>query len=316
MKDLTLDKVKNAKRESKYIDFKEKFDINQTQDWCEIIKDIVAMANSGGGCILIGAKNDGTPSGWDPTSVLNLDSAQITDKIAKYTGEQYSDFEIQEVKKNEHLLVALWVHSVPIPMIFIQPGTYDVGEGRQKTAFGKGTIYFRHGAKSEPGNAKDVKECIDREIEKIRKSWLGNIRKVVEAPPGYRVNILPPEVIESPIPTATPIRIVDDPTAPAYRKIDPDQTHPYRQKEVVQFVNQKLSGRKKITAYDVYCVRKVYNIDSTKTNFYYKSKFASPQYSNAFVDWLVEQYEKDPSFFDGAREKCKKWYMNKARHSI
>jgi len=92
---LTLDKVKEAKRESKYLDFKEKFDINQTQDWCEIIKDIIAMANSGGGCILIGARNDSTPSGWDVTPLLHLDPAQITDKIARYTGEQYADFEIQ-----------------------------------------------------------------------------------------------------------------------------------------------------------------------------------------------------------------------------
>lgn len=305
MKDLTLDKVKNAKRESKYLDFKEKFDINQAQEWCEIIKDIVAMANSGGGCILIGARNDGTPSGWDATPVLNLDPAQITDKIVRYTGDQYADFEIQEVEKNGHRLVALLIYPVSIPMIFIQPGTYDIGEGKQKTAFGKGTIYFRHGAKSEPGNAKDLKECIDREIEKIRKSWLGNIRKVVEAPHGYRVNVLPPEVVESPVPTATPIRIVDDPTAPAYRKIDPDKTHPHRQKEVVQLVNQKLSGRKKITAYDVYCVRKVYNIDRTKPNFYYKSKFASPQYSDVFVNWLVEQYEKNPLFFKKAREKIR-----------
>jgi len=56
MKTVFLDKARNAKRESKYIEFKERFDVNQSQYWCEIIKDIVAMANSGGGCILIGVK--------------------------------------------------------------------------------------------------------------------------------------------------------------------------------------------------------------------------------------------------------------------
>lgn len=161
IENVTPDKAKNAKRESKYVEFKEKFDITQLQDWCEIIKDIVAMANSGGGCILTGVKNDGTPSEWNPTPVLNLDPAQITDKIAKYTGEQFADFDIHEVEKNGHRLVALRVHGIPIPMVFIQPGTYDIGDGKQKTAFGKGTIYFRHGAKSEPGSSKDLKECID-----------------------------------------------------------------------------------------------------------------------------------------------------------
>lgn len=301
-----LDKARNAKRESKYIEFKEKFDINQPQDWCGIIKDIVAMANSGGGCILIGVKNNGTPSSWDPAPVLSLDPAKMTDKIARYTGEQFDAFEIQEAEKNGHRLAALQIHGISIPMIFIQPGTYDIGGGKQKSAFGKGTIYFRHGAKSEAGKSSDLRECINREVKQIRKSWLGNIRKVVEAPKGYRVNVLPPEIIESKLPDATAIRIVDDLTAPAYRKIDPDQTHPHRQKEIVELVNQRLSGRKKVTAYNVYCVRKVYNIDHTKPNFYYKSKFASPQYSDGFVDWLVDQYEKDNLFFEKTREGFRK----------
>ena len=54
-----------AKRESKYLEFKECFDINSAQDWCEIIKDIVAIANSGGGILVFGAKSDGTPVNYD-----------------------------------------------------------------------------------------------------------------------------------------------------------------------------------------------------------------------------------------------------------
>lgn len=42
-------KALTAKRESKHIEFKEGFNPSEARDWCEIIKDIVAMANSGGG---------------------------------------------------------------------------------------------------------------------------------------------------------------------------------------------------------------------------------------------------------------------------
>lgn len=86
---------------------------------------------------------------------------------------------------------------------------------------------------------------------------------------------------------------------------NPDITHPHRQKEVVQLVNQQLNDRKTITSHDIYCVRKIFRIDESKINFYYKSKFASPQYSNAFIDWLVEQFSKDSAFFDKAKQKCK-----------
>jgi hypothetical protein len=40
--------------ESATVDFKESLDPGSKQDWCELIKDIVAMTNSGDGCIVIG----------------------------------------------------------------------------------------------------------------------------------------------------------------------------------------------------------------------------------------------------------------------
>lgn len=192
--DKSLDRAISAKRESKYLDFKEKFDPNQAEDWCEIIKDIVAITNSGGGMIIIGVKNDGSPSKEDVSAVLRLDPAKITDKIAKYTGDQFGDFSIQEADRKGHKIAVLQTACVPVPMVFIQPGTYDVGERKQKTAFSRGSIYFRHGAKSEPGNSKDLREWVERELERIRKLWLVNIRKVVYAPTGYKVELLPPQV--------------------------------------------------------------------------------------------------------------------------
>lgn len=44
-----VDKGLKAKRESKHVDFKSSFDEESPGEWCELVKDIVAMANSGGG---------------------------------------------------------------------------------------------------------------------------------------------------------------------------------------------------------------------------------------------------------------------------
>jgi hypothetical protein len=49
-----------ARRESKRVDFKKSFDIASTGEWCEMIKDIVTMANSGSGAIVVGSRT--TPS--------------------------------------------------------------------------------------------------------------------------------------------------------------------------------------------------------------------------------------------------------------
>lgn len=49
--------------ESQKVDFKASFDPQSKQDWCELIKDIIAMTNSGGGCLIIGVNDDGSHSG-------------------------------------------------------------------------------------------------------------------------------------------------------------------------------------------------------------------------------------------------------------
>jgi len=301
-----IKKAKKAKKESRYIEFKEKFDVNSSQDWCEIIKDIVAIANSGNGCIIFGVKKDGSPSGYDLSSISSLDPAIITDKIAKYTGQQFSEFEIEESERDGYKIVILIIYGVSIPMVFTKPGTYSTGNGKQKTAFRRGTIYFRHGAKSEPGDSNDLIKVIEREIKERRKSWLGNIKKVVNAPTGHKVYIFPPNVKISTEPGATPIRITNKKQAPAYRLETPDLTHPYRQKEVIENVNRRLKGKKVINQYDILCVRRVYRINDSRPDFYYKSKYGVPQYSKEFIEWLVRSYKENSSFFDEARKKYKK----------
>jgi predicted HTH transcriptional regulator len=69
-----------AKRESKTIDFKRTFNPDQGADWCELVKDIVAMANSGGGYIIVGVNDDGSSAGDAYCeALLGLDPAQLTD---------------------------------------------------------------------------------------------------------------------------------------------------------------------------------------------------------------------------------------------
>jgi predicted HTH transcriptional regulator len=179
-----------APRESKHIDFKREFDVSSSEAWCELIKDIVAFANSGGGIIIFGVANDSTTVEFDAAPLLSYDTADIANKVAKYTGIHAIDFEIIEIQRGNKPRPALVVSETEVPIIFAKPGTYDVGGGKQKTAFGQGTIYFRHGSKSEPGNRDDLSRWRDREIARARKSWLGGIRKVVQAAPTDAITVL------------------------------------------------------------------------------------------------------------------------------
>ncbi len=93
-----LKKGLRAKRESKAIEFKESLDVTSSGEWCELIKDIVAIANSGGGVIMIGLDNHGEPSSYNANPLLKFEPADITTKIHKYTGVNL-EFEIVEQRK-------------------------------------------------------------------------------------------------------------------------------------------------------------------------------------------------------------------------
>lgn len=300
-----IDRAASAKRESKYVEFKESFDSTRGDEWCEIIKDIVAMANTGGGVITFGVENDGKRSHWDPSRMLKLDPAVITDKIARYTGEQFSDFEMHDLRRGRSRVAALEVRGVQIPLVFVQPGTYDVGGGKQKTAFARGTVYFRHGAKSEPAVSKDFRDFLDRQIENVRRSWLGNLRKVAEAPPGSAVTVMPPRSGLSAGSQPVSVRLVTDSSATPVTGVNYDLTHPYRQKELINLVNGRLGEGKRINSFDVHCVRRVQRVDTERPEFAYKPKFSTAQFSEVFVDWLVSEHDRDPQFFEKARSAHK-----------
>jgi hypothetical protein len=300
--DPTVAKALNARRESKAVEFKSEFDPALRGAWCEILKDIVAIANSGGGVIVIGLQGAGFPNGADVQGVLGLDPAEVTDKIHAYTGVHFADIEIIDATKDGYQLAMLVVRASESPIVFTKAGTYDLGGGKQKTAFSKGTVYFRHGAKSEPGTTADIAGALERRLAMIRREWLSGVRRVVQAPPGSHLSILPREIRESDSPDAVPIRVVDDSAAPAYRIVDPDRTHPFRQKELIVEVRKRLPKGTVFNQFDVQAIRKTMP-DANEARFHHKPRYGSPQYSGEFADWIVDQYEREPQFFQQVRER-------------
>ncbi len=297
-----LEKSLSSKRESKSVEFKASFDVDSNGDWCEIIKDIIAISNSGGGIILIGIRDDGRPSKANVNKILSFDHAEVVTKIHRYTSVHFEDLEIIEAKKGSEKIAAILVGGSEVPMVFTKPGTYDIGNAKQKTAFSKGTVYFRHGAKSEPGTSEDLRKSMERQLNNIRKEWLGGVRKVVTASRKSKVIVVPKDVQESELPNAYPIRIVDDPSAPAYRKIDPDKSHPYRQKELLSELNRSLGGKIKVSTYDLLAARRLYGLEEVPA-FCHKSKFGSPQYSSEMLQWLLNEYKKNDQFFLLTKQK-------------
>src|SRR5712692_2586706 len=82
--------------ESATVDFKASFDPQSKGDWCELIKDMIAMTNSGGGNLIVGVADDGSFSGCDIKPLLDTDPADVTNHIHSYTDQHFAAFEIVE----------------------------------------------------------------------------------------------------------------------------------------------------------------------------------------------------------------------------
>lgn len=298
-----LDLGLQASQESEHVDFKESLDVNSRGDWCEVIKDIVAMANSGGGVLLIGVNDNGHPSGFDVSQLLDYDLADVTNKLFAYTGKHFSKVEIIKAEKDGQIIAAIVIGPTSIPLVFITVGNYQDRNGKQKSAFVTGMVYFRHGAKSEPCTSDDLQNFLNREIEGIKQSWLSGIRKVVEAPQGSQIIIVRPDsMMTLPIESMQQVRIVDDPNASPHQMLDVNRTHPYRGKDVTNQLNERLKMTVQLNAHDLLSVRRIHKTDEER-RFFYQPVHGTPLYSPLFIEWLINKYEEDNTFFSDARAK-------------
>ena len=292
-----LDAALERSTETSDVDFKSSLDVGAPRHWLELIKDIVAFANSGGGHIFVGLNDDGLPSGCCVDALLSVDQADLGNKLLKYTNQHFAGVELVECEKAGSKVCAVRVSGARIPLVFTRVGEIELGDGKKKTIFALGTVYFRHGAKSEPGNSDDLRAFLEVEVERTRRTWLDGIAKVVEAPSGSRFAVLPPEGARTGPSGAVPITLTSDPGAPAYYAVHLDTTHPFRQKEIVQEVNARLAGRKTINSHDLICIRRVFEVQKNIVRCY-TQKFASPRYSQKFVEWIVDRFEADAAFFE------------------
>jgi hypothetical protein len=273
-----VSRAANATRSSKRVA------VHDSVDYVELVRDVAAMANSGGGVIVL----DG---------IAGVDEELLHERLGQYAEPEFEGLEVEPLSRNGRPSTAVVVEGVRnAPLVFTQTGRV----GADHVAFVRGGLYFRHGAKSEAATGDDVREFIRRQLEATRTQWLANIRQVMHAPDGAEVAVVETaERDEEGRPTL--IRLTTDPHAPLYGQVDPDQSHPYRQKEVIREVNARL-GEGTVNAFDVLSVRRVHAIsEDTRPEFVHVPKFGSPQYSDAFVEWLVAERERDPRFFEKAK---------------
>lgn len=141
------------------------------QDWIDkgaLSKIILAMANSRGGVIVIGVKEneDGT---LEPIGIEKLrDKADINDSISKYVPRNldyeifdfsYDASEYEKIQKRKFQII--FVHDTPERLPFLSLA--------ETTGLEKDTIYIRRGTKSVKASSEEFDKIIEAKISTIFK---------------------------------------------------------------------------------------------------------------------------------------------------
>ena len=167
--------------------------------------------------------------------------------------------------------------------------------GEAPLTFADEGAYFRHGGKSRPATRDDLRRFMERRVADVKRRLIVDIKRVITAPEGSEIVAIERAEDEQ---GERVIRITTDEHAPLYRAVDFDVTHPYRQKELIEEVNRRLPDERAINSYEFLAVRRTNEIDP---DFTHRPRFGTNQYSQAFVDWLVERIERDADFIERAR---------------
>ena len=103
---------------------------------------------------------------------------------------------------------------------------------------------------------------------------------------------------------ATAIRLRKDENAPALSVVRVDKLYPYRQKELVRRLSERLGSRPGASSHDLQCIRRAFQVDDDQT-FSHQARSSPRKYSEAYVEWILQQVDADPAFFQQARNPAR-----------
>jgi hypothetical protein len=260
----------------------------------ELIRDVVAVANSGGGGLPV-----------DCSGIGNLSASVILQQIAQYADSPFTDLSVRlpdEAANATHVEVVVGPAEFPIGFRRSAPRAAASRLADEESAFAAGKFYFRHGDASVPGTSADLRAFFLRVLSRVRRRWLRQIRRVLSTPIESVMERGKRE--KSPLAATStanlqPVRIVTDLDAPALQPQDVDHLYPWRQKDLVQELNKRI-GRRALTTYDIQAVRRQHHLDE-RPDFVFHLEGAGRRYSPAIADWMMEQFGADPEFFQTAR---------------
>ncbi|MFF0828145.1 ATP-binding protein [Brevibacillus sp. NPDC003359] len=135
-------------------DYKRDIHLNPNNSFANLLKDIIAFANSGGGWLVLGVDDNCSIIGVEH----KIDPTSLGEKIISVTGEQLLfDLNYYSIyKETEKIVGLLYVHDAE--KVIVSPVNLNNDKG--KPIVSENTIYYRRNASSIKANTDDLNSLI------------------------------------------------------------------------------------------------------------------------------------------------------------
>ena len=176
-----------ANGEATHMDLKADMDVRSEKARLELAKDVMAMANSGGGKIRIGYTATEAP-GVGQEVVSFLDGARVSDLVNKYVSPTRISVghEIQAFGEGRFGVVLIVEGIKRYPAVVSREGQARLPSGKTVSVFEPGDIYFRHGAKTEKCTYEDLVDVFERTRQDLADTLKDYVSQLVRLPEGER----------------------------------------------------------------------------------------------------------------------------------
>lgn len=174
----------DLKEERSELDYKEAFDNSSTRDKVELAKDVLAMANTNGGYLVLGVRDDGTPVGLSRDQYEQLGGSNLANKVNAYCRPRQASLTLRkhdtEVGAVKMLLALVFVRKKEgLPIFMARDGTYPHPTRKtQECAFRKDDVYVRHDDQSVPMVPEDMERFVSEALASEKESWMAEMARV------------------------------------------------------------------------------------------------------------------------------------------
>lgn len=175
--------------ESPKLDYKIEVDYASAESRLKLVKHVLAMANSAGGYIVVGVRDNGTREGLDPSSARLLDESTVRGWVDGFTDVPIV-FAVHNSVSHEGKTYVVIAILPLLGRVAVATGDAQYTDnGKNVFAFRKGAVLVRHGSSSERWTQPDADYILQRIALAQKEEWIR------EFAPDFRAMLL--EVIGS-----------------------------------------------------------------------------------------------------------------------